>query len=124
EDAIVDRIQNHLALTQPLLLNLHGRIAEHAECVCHAADLVLSGRRQRHLELASSDLEHGAGESLEPPDQLAIDVEPDEQRRAQKAGQPDSARHAGADVADMSRFGAGRRNVSLGAGYESIYRLG
>jgi hypothetical protein len=124
QDTIVDCIEHHLSLTQPLFFYLDRSVAEDAKRLRHAADFVPTGRGEWCVQLTVRYTKHTAGERLEPPNQPAVDIEPNNQRRAQNAGQHDRGKRNRTHLPHSPRFDAGGGNVQLGTGNEPIDRFG
>ena len=104
-DAVVDRLEQRVQVAQVLLLDLDRGVAEHRERLRHAADLVVpaSGRQWR-AEVAAGDREHAVAERGEPGDQVAPDVQPDDQARAGEAQHDDRDQHARAEPLHRERL--------------------
>ena len=123
QDAIVDRVEHDLALPQPLLLDLDRGVAKDPQRLGHPADFVAAGGGQRCPEITACDPPHAEGQRLEPAYQVAVDIEPHDQHRAQQTRQHDRGQHPGADLANGARFAAGSGNVRLRGSNEPVDRF-
>ena len=116
QHAVVDRLEQGMQIAQVLLLDLDRGVAKHRERLGHAVDLVVAAcGRQRRAEIAAGDREHAVGKRGEPRDQVAPDIEPDDQARAGEAQHHDRDQHARAEALHREGLGAGVGDVALRA---------
>src|SRR5262249_23415416 len=98
------------------LIKLHGVLSEDLDGPSHRSDLVRPEHRNRDVAPPTGDRQHRAAQLPQACYDVAADVEPSDQCRADQAERDDKSQSNPSKLADRSRLRGCRRNAPLRSG--------
>ena len=121
--ALLDLLLEPVGGLRPLrqqLVALQRVLAEDLDHPPHLRDLVAAGNVDRAVMAAAGDGEHAAAQMRQPADEVAADIEPDDQDRADQAQGREHQQDARAQPLNRERSLGRRADLGLGLRYQAV----